>query len=124
RPRVILDGGHNPAALVRAGAALRELIGSERLVIVFGMLSERDPVQLVAALQTLRPDAAVFTEPASAHGHVIQAERLAGIYGPGASAEPRAELALEQAVKLAGPGGNVLVCGSLYLVGEILALRD
>jgi dihydrofolate synthase/folylpolyglutamate synthase len=124
RPRVIVDGGHNPAALARAGAALRELIGSERLVIVFGMLSERDPVQLVAALRTLRPDAAVFTEPASAHGHVIQAGRLAGIYGPGASAEPRAERALEQAVELAGPAGNVLVCGSLYLVGEILALRD
>jgi folylpolyglutamate synthase/dihydropteroate synthase len=27
-------------------------------------------------------------------------------------------------VEVAGPGGNVLVCGSLYLVGEILALRD
>jgi dihydrofolate synthase / folylpolyglutamate synthase len=124
RPRIILDGGHNPAALMRAGAALRELIGSERLVTVFGMLSERDPVQLVAALKTLRPDAVVFTEPASAHGHVIQAERLAGIYGSGAAAEPRAELALDRAVELAGPGGNVLVCGSLYLVGEILALRD
>jgi dihydrofolate synthase/folylpolyglutamate synthase len=124
RPRVILDGGHNPAALMRAGAALRELIGSERLITVFGMLSERDPVQLVAALKTLRPDAVVFTEPASAHGHVITAERLAGIYGSGASAEPRAELALDRAVELAGPSGNVLVCGSLYLVGEILALRD
>ncbi|HEV2141337.1 MAG TPA: Mur ligase family protein [Candidatus Dormibacteraeota bacterium] len=124
RPRVILDGGHNPAALRRAGAALRELIGSERLVTVFGMLSERDPAQLVAALKTLRPDAVVFTEPASAHGHVIPAARLAGIYGSGASAEPRAELALAQAVDLAGPGGNVLVCGSLYLVGEILALTD
>jgi dihydrofolate synthase / folylpolyglutamate synthase len=124
RPRVVLDGGHNPAALMRAGAALRELIGSERLVTVFGMLSERDPVQLVAALKTLRPDAVVFTEPASAHGHVIPADRLAGIYGPGASAEPRAELALAQAVELARTGGNVLVCGSLYLVGEILALRD
>jgi dihydrofolate synthase/folylpolyglutamate synthase len=123
-PRVILDGGHNPAALMRAGKALRELIGSERLITVFGMLSERDPVQLVAALKTLRPDAVVFTEPASAHGHVIQAQRLAGIYGSGASAEPRAELALDQAVGLAGPSGNVLVCGSLYLVGEILALRD
>ena len=124
RPRVILDGGHNPAALMRAGAALRQLIGSERLVTVFGMLSERDPAQLVAALKTLRPDAVVFTEPASAHGHVIPAERLAGIYGSGASAEPRAEQALAQAVELAGPGGNVLVCGSLYLVGEILALKD
>jgi folylpolyglutamate synthase/dihydropteroate synthase len=27
-------------------------------------------------------------------------------------------------VDAAGPAGNVLVCGSLYLVGEILALRD
>jgi len=124
RPRVILDGGHNPAALKRAGAALRELIGSERLVTVFGMLSERDPVQLVAALKTLRPDAIVFTEPASAHGHVIAADRLAGIYGSSASAEPHAEVALARAVELAGPDGNVLVCGSLYLVGEILALRD
>jgi hypothetical protein len=30
--------------------------------------------------------------------------------------------ALERARELAGPNGNVLVCGSLYLVGEILAL--
>jgi dihydrofolate synthase/folylpolyglutamate synthase len=120
-PRVVLDGGHNPAAMVKAGSTLRGLIGSERLVVVFGMLSERDPNQLLAALRSLRPDAAVFTEPSSAHGHVVAADRLAAIYGPGSHAEPRAGLALAQAVELAGPGGNVLVCGSLYLVGEILA---
>jgi dihydrofolate synthase/folylpolyglutamate synthase len=124
RPRVILDGGHNPEALVRAGAALRQLIGPARLITVFGMLSERDPDQLIAALRTLAPDAVVFTEPASAHGHVIHADRLASIYGTGASAEPNARLALDEAVGLAGRDGNVLVCGSLYLVGEILALRD
>ena len=124
RPRVILDGGHNPAAMVKAGASLRRLIGSERLVAVFAMLSERDPVQLLAALRTLRPDRVVFTEPASAHGHNVGPADLVRIYGAGASAEPRAELALEQAKDLAGPAGNVLVCGSLYLVGEILALTD
>src|ERR1700680_605728 len=64
QPRVILDGGHNPAAMIKAGAALRRLIGTERLVAVFAMLSERDPVQLLAALRTLKPDAVVFTEPA------------------------------------------------------------
>lgn len=124
RPRVILDGGHNPAALMRAGAALRRLIGSDRLIAVFGMLSERDPNQLIAALRTLHPDGVVFTEPASAHGHVIHADRLAGIYGEGAFSEPSARLALQQAEELAGPGGNVLVCGSLYLVGEVLALTN
>jgi dihydrofolate synthase / folylpolyglutamate synthase len=120
-PRVILDGGHNPAALTRSGASLRRLIGSERLVSVFAMLSERNPVELLAALRKLAPAAAVFTEPASAAGHAVSATDLAATYGPGAEAVTPARAALERARELAGPDGNVLVCGSLYLVGEILA---
>jgi dihydrofolate synthase/folylpolyglutamate synthase len=123
-PRVILDGGHNPAAMVKAGATLRRLIGTERLIAVFAMLSERDPVQLLAALRTVKPDAVVFTEPASAAGHAVPAEVLAGTYGAGGTALRPAAAALEQARKLAGPNGNVLVNGSLYLVGEILALSS
>jgi dihydrofolate synthase/folylpolyglutamate synthase len=123
-PRVILDGGHNPAAMVKAGAALRRLIGSESLVAVFAMLSERDPVQLLGALRTLSPDAVVFTEPASTHGHAITPERLASVYGAGAHVARRASVALDQARALAGASGNVLVCGSLYLVGEVLSLTD
>jgi dihydrofolate synthase/folylpolyglutamate synthase len=121
RPRVILDGGHNPAAMTKAGVALRRLIGKERLVAVFAMLSERDPHQLLAALRKVEPDAVVFTEPDSAGGHAVPAEQLAGIYGAGADHLSPASAALERARELAGPDGNVLVCGSLYLVGEILA---
>jgi dihydrofolate synthase/folylpolyglutamate synthase len=121
QPRVILDGGHNPAALTKSGAALRRLIGNERLVVVFAMLSERDPNQLLAALRKMEPDAVVFTEPASAGGHAVPAEQLAGNYGLGADAISPASAALGRARELAGPAGNVLVCGSLYLVGEILA---
>jgi dihydrofolate synthase / folylpolyglutamate synthase len=121
-PRVILDGGHNPAAMVKAGAALRRLIGSQRLVAVFAMLSERDPVELIAALRTLRPDAVVFTEPASAQGHAVEPETLDELYGAGAYVARPASAALARARELAGPSGNVLVCGSLYLVGEILSL--
>jgi dihydrofolate synthase / folylpolyglutamate synthase len=123
-PRVILDGGHNPAALRKAGAALRSLIEDERLVAVFAMLSERDPVELLRTLRTMRPDAAVFTEAASAGGHVIAPEALATIFGPGSHVARPAAAALEKARSLAGQDGNVLVCGSLYLVGEILGLSD
>ncbi|MGA7913286.1 MAG: folylpolyglutamate synthase/dihydrofolate synthase family protein [Candidatus Dormiibacterota bacterium] len=122
RPRVVLDGGHNPAAMTKAGAALRALIGRQRLVTLFAMLSERDPAQLMAALRTLKPDAAVFTEPLSAAGHSVDAEMLAELYGQGAHHVRPATAALARARELAGPDGNVLVCGSLYLVGEILAL--
>jgi folylpolyglutamate synthase/dihydropteroate synthase len=37
---------------------------------------------------------------------------------------PQTEAALARARDLAGPDGNVLVCGSLYLVGEVLALMQ
>ena len=123
-PRVILDGGHNPAALTRAGAALRTLIDGERLVALFGMLGERDPVQILAALRSMRPDAAVFTEAASAGTHAVAATRLAEVYGPGGEAITPAAAALARATELAGTNGNVIVCGSLYLVGEILALHQ
>ena len=119
-PRVVLDGGHNPAALRRAGAALRNLIGAGRLVTVFAMLSERDPAALMDALRTLEPDAAVFTEAASAGGHAVSAERLASLFGSEALVVRPALDALERARLIAGAGGTVLVCGSLYLVGEIL----
>jgi dihydrofolate synthase/folylpolyglutamate synthase len=123
RPRVVLDGGHNAAAMTKSGISLRRLIGSQPLVTVFSMLSERDPATLLAALKTLRPDHAVFTEATSAGGHSVPALELASMFGHDAEAVLPPEAALDRAKKLAGPDGNVLVCGSLYLVGEILALR-
>jgi len=121
-PRVILDGGHNPAAMVKAGAALRRLIDGDRLVAVFAMLTERDPIAILAALRTTSPDAVVFTEPSSALGHAVAPETLADVWGPGALVARPVTTAVEQARQLAGPAGSVLVCGSLYLVGEILAV--
>ncbi len=121
-PRVVIDGGHNPAAMTKSGTSLRRLIGSERLITVFAMLSERDPHELLAALRTLRPDRAVFTEPTSAGGHAVSAHELARIFGSGSEAVLPPRAALARAKELAGADGNVLICGSLYLVGEILAL--
>ena len=124
KPRVILDGGHNPAALSKAGRSLRQLIGDERLVVVFGMLSERDPAQVLAAMRTMHPDGAIFTEAPSAGTHAIPASRLAEVYGAGSEAVSDVSEALDRASELAGPDGNVLVCGSLYLVGDVVALRQ
>jgi len=123
RPRVVLDGGHNPAAMTKSGVSLRRLIGSDRLITVFSMFSERDPAALLAALQTLRPDHAVFTEATSAGGHSVPALELASMFGHDAEAVLPPQAALDRAKEQAGPDGNVLVCGSLYLVGEILAMR-
>src|SRR5229473_5986118 len=101
-PRVVLDGGHNPAAMSKSGVSLRRLIGAERLVTVFAMLSERDPAALLAALQTLQPDRAVFTEATSAAGHSVPAVELASIFGHDAEAVVPPKAALGRARELAG----------------------
>src|SRR5581483_1031097 len=119
RPRLVVDGGHNVAALTHAGRSLRALIGEGRLIVVFGMLSERDPNDLLPVVRAMSPARVIFTEPASAAGHVVTASALAGLYGSGAEARPVAEDALARARELAGEDGTVLVCGSLYLAGEV-----
>ena len=47
---------------------------------------------------------------------------LAELYGRPAAIAPGAAQALAQARQLAGSDGIVLVCGSLYLVGEVIQL--
>jgi folylpolyglutamate synthase/dihydropteroate synthase len=44
------------------------------------------------------------------------------MFGDRAEAVVPPRAALARARELAGEDGNVLICGSLYLVGEILAL--
>jgi len=75
-------------------------------------------------MRTMHPDGAIFTEAKSAGTHAIPAARLAEVYGAGAEAISDVAEALDRASELAGPDGNVLVCGSLYLVGDVLALRQ
>ena len=56
--------------------------------------------------------------------HAVPATHLAEVYGSGGEAIAPAAAALARAKELAGTKGNVIVCGSLYLVGEILALHQ
>src|SRR5258708_34041267 len=104
--------------MMSAGAALRRLIGTERLVVVFAMVSERDPAQLLDALRTLKPDAAVFTEPASAAGHAVSAGLLSELYGTEGQEVLPAAAALQRAPELAGPQGNRVGGGAPSLVRD------
>jgi len=117
-----LVGDYQPANAALAVAAAVALGDATEDSVRRGLASTVWPGRLLlAALRKMNPDAVVFTEPGSAGGHAIAAAQLADLYGPGAQAVTPAFGALERARELAGRDGNVLVCGSLYLVGEILA---
>ena len=119
-PRVLLDGGHNPEGLHRLAGDLEHLLAGERApVVVFGAMSDKDLPAMLAELRRLRPPVVLFTRAASAGERAADPAALAAAWGAGGRVvEPAAE-ALAEARAGAGAEGTVLVCGSLYLVGEL-----
>jgi dihydrofolate synthase/folylpolyglutamate synthase len=120
RPRLLLDGAHNPAG---ARALARYLEGVERFVLVFGVMRDKDVRGMAEALFP-RAGEIVLTSPVSRRAAApAEIARRAGALARRAHrvADPRR--ALELARRLAGRDGTVVVAGSLYLVGALLPRR-
>lgn len=118
-PRVLLDGGHNPAALNRVVPYLAELLRRVPVAIVFAAMADKDLPAMLERLRGLEPRLAVFTRAVSAADRAAEPTELASLWGAGAEAVEPALAGVERAAEAVGPSGAVLVCGSLYLVGEI-----
>jgi dihydrofolate synthase/folylpolyglutamate synthase len=119
RPAILLDGAHNLAGAEAVAAFLeahRAALG--RLVLVFGVLRDKDAH---AMLQRLAPlaERVVLTRPPSDRA---ADPRSLLPSGPGLAADvvPEVGEALALARQAAGPQGTVLVTGSLYTVGAVL----
>lgn len=115
-----LDGGHNPHAAQAVAEAVMQLdLRSPRpLAFITGLLSNKDADGFFQALALT--GAPVFTVPfeGSCHEPVALA-RAAQRAGLRAQAAPSVAVALQAA--LSEGAGRILICGSLYLAGEVLA---
>jgi dihydrofolate synthase/folylpolyglutamate synthase len=117
RPPLILDGAHNEAAMAALRDALPELVGRRRVVALFGCMRDKD---LGAMLPHLRAIAGEVVLTSVGGSRATSASELAGLLAGGVPVEPVAA-ALSEARRRAGPGGLVVVCGSLALVGAVLS---
>lgn len=121
---LILDGAHNEAAAARLVQTWRERYGDERPVILLGVLRDKD---VAAICRELAPLAAEFiiTPVHSIRACVVS--ELAQTVREAAPAIPCREVAsAAEGLRIAETLSNrrVLVTGSLFLVGETLALLD
>ncbi|MEL6264702.1 MAG: bifunctional folylpolyglutamate synthase/dihydrofolate synthase, partial [Pseudomonadota bacterium] len=92
--------------------------------LVLGMLDTKDATRFAAPLARLAAIATTLTIPGAEAS--LTAEALAArLAEAGLTATPAATLdtALAEAARHARPGDDLLVCGSLYLAGAVLA-RD
>ena len=114
-PLEIWDGAHNLAGV---GYLLPRLPDRE-FVIVASILRDKRPELMLEAL-SVRGGTLVATE--SANTRSLSAAELAALAQPffaDVRVEPDPRAARSLALGTAGPGGAVLVTGSLYLLGEL-----
>ncbi len=123
RPLLILDGAHNPAgcvALARALKDLRESRACERVAIVFGALKDKELGPMLSAIVP-HADMLIVTKGRSERflppGETAEAARALGA-APEVSPDPASALAAARA--WARPTDAIVVCGSLYLVGDVM----
>ena len=122
-PPLLLDGAHNPAGALALAEHLAAT-GGVAPVLVFASMQDKDVEGL---LRPLLPHVERIVATAPRVGRALAPEELARrarALGARAEAVASSKEALERAVQLAGPRGRVVVAGSLYLVGEILALVE
>ena len=124
-----LDGGHNPGA----GAVIAETFAEleekrpRPLVMIAGMINTKDPVGYFAAFTGMARH--VYTVPVTSSDAGIDPVVLAeDAAQAGLSAQPALDVRQAlQLMKQDWPDGEapprILICGSLYLVGDVLALH-
>ncbi len=116
-----LDGGHNP----HAARALAEVVtGWEGdTALVCAMMGNKDAAAFFAAFAAASPT--VFACPNAQGRAGASPERLAEAAGAaGLVAKPCASLLEALQAASAGRASRILICGSLYLAGDVLAAND
>lgn len=118
-----LDGGHNADAGRMLAATARALWADRPLHLVFGMLDTKTPLDFLNAFAGLA-GTVLRTVAIPGEAHSLTAEQSAALaQQAGLAAEPAESVAaaLADILRADGKPARILICGSLYLAGHVLA---
>lgn len=133
-PAVIVDAGHNPAGLEASALALKESFGLTKLVLVVGILQEKDAPAMLQTLYTQYEGLAeeiCFTESTSPRAipaaDLAELAQDAGFREEDIHITERLDEAIDWAVMRVDDSGEtatggILITGSITLVGEARTL--
>lgn len=117
-----LDGGHNADAGRMLAATARTLWADKPLHLVFGMLDTKTPQDYLAAFAGIAGTLRTVAIPGEAHS-LSAGQSAIMAQEAGLTAEPAASLsdAVAGIPRADGTPARILICGSLYLAGHVLA---
>ncbi|PYI67508.1 dihydrofolate synthase [Arthrobacter livingstonensis] len=128
-PTIVVDAAHNPAGIAVSAAALQEVFAFSKLVVVLGVLAEKDGEEILRTLkESYGDEAAEICLTQSSSPRAIPAAELAemavdlGWNEEDVHIAEKLDDAIEWAVERAESNndlaGGVLITGSITVVGE------
>ncbi len=118
-PWVIIDGGHNAQGAKALSECLSAYFPGQKIYFVMGVLEDKSYEEMIL---NILPFAETFYCVSVDSPRALPAEKLAEVIrrlGASAEAFSSRRQAVEKAMEDAGKEGVVVVCGSLYLIGEV-----
>ena len=118
-PPVLIDGAHNPGGTAALASALRYYLHGRKIFAIMGMMADKDTKSAVENLS------AIFTKVFAAappSPRAMDAEAFASLWrqaGTPAQAAENGRKALQMAFSELGENDAIVICGSLYLAGEL-----
>ena len=119
-PPLLLDGAHNPAGAAVLAEALTDY-PRKRLLLVTGVCADKNVAQIYAPLMPLVD--LIYTVTPDVERALPDKELSRFFADQGLAARPCGTVidGIRAARNDAGPGDMILVCGSLFVVGEVKA---
>jgi len=119
-PAVLLDGAHNGPAARALAECLRAGWPGRRLRLLVGLLQDKDPPEVLGPLLPLVAEV-TLVRPPGPRGRAPGSLRPFVGHTPCVVSERSPANALAELRERAGPDDLIVVTGSLYVVGEVLA---
>src|SRR5262249_8862554 len=120
-PLVVLDGAHNPQAIKTLVAELPDVLQGRRVKLLFSVMRDKDWRTMVPMLTRIADEIVVTrVRQARAEDPAV----LRAVFTPFRPVRVilDAQEACQQLMTEAGPNDAVVVCASLFLVGEVYPL--
>ena len=116
---LFLDGSHNTDAAFQLNKTLQNLINKKDLIIILGMINTKDPKSYIAQFKNIK-EIKTITIPneesaISATTLSIDLQEM----GIKVSTADNLDEAI-QSISSDHPTARILICGSLYLAGQVL----
>jgi dihydrofolate synthase/folylpolyglutamate synthase len=125
QPLILLDGAHNAVGATALTRALRDEFAPQPRTLVVGLLREKDPTEMLAALDVAGVERLVCTRPPTPRAlepvAVADAAIALGVDADRIDVHDDVVTAVERARDITAADGQIVVTGSLYVVGAARA---